>query len=77
MFVRQDWPQIQFIDDRDGCLLTSCVERIKVQKSAEEKGIKMQNSAINASLSSLQQQILGVLSHDPKASYEVTIRSLF
>ena len=70
----QDWPQIQFIDDRDGCLFTSCVERIKMQKSTEKKRVKVQNASINASinasLSSLQQLILGVLKEDPKASYE-------
>ena len=47
-----------------------------MQKWAEEKEIKMQNAAINASLSPLQQQILGVLSHDPKASYEVLVSKL-
>lgn len=70
----QDWPQIQFIDDRDGCLFTSCVERIKMQKLMEKKKVKMQdvsiNAPINASLSLLQQLILGVLNEDPKASYE-------
>ena len=66
----QDWPQIQFIDDRDGCLFTSCVERIKMQNLIEKKKLKMQDAPINASLSSLQQLILGVLNEDPKASYE-------
>ena len=70
----QDWPQIQFIDDRHGCLFTSCVERIKMQKLTEKKKVKMQdapiNAPINASLSSLQQLILKVLNEDPKASYE-------
>ncbi len=36
----QDWPQIQFIDDRDGCLFTSCVERSKGAKIDREKGLK-------------------------------------
>ncbi len=72
----QDWPQIQFIDDRDGCLFTSCVDRIKMQKTTEKKGLKVQNAPINASLPPLQQQILGVLSQDPKASYELLVSKL-
>ena len=36
----------------------------------------MQNAPINASLSPLQQQILGVLSQNPKASYELLVSKL-
>lgn len=44
----QDWPQIEFIDDCEGCLFTSCVQRIKIQTSAKEREIKVQNAPINA-----------------------------
>lgn len=61
----QDWSQIQFIDDRDGCLFTSCVSRIKVQIAP-----------INASLSPLQEKILEILRDNPKASYEFLMNKL-
>jgi len=72
----QDWPQIQFIDDRDGYLFTSCVQRIKMQKLGNEESLKVQNAPINASLSPLQQQILEVLREDPKVSYEFLVTKL-
>jgi ATP-dependent DNA helicase RecG len=47
-----------------------------MQKATEKTGLKVQNAPINASLSPLQQQILGVLSQDPKASYELLVSKL-
>lgn len=61
----------------------SCIARIKMRKDAkwvEKNEIKVQNASVNASvnasLSPLQQQILGVLSRDPKASYEALVSKL-
>ena len=72
----QDWPQIQFIDDRDGCLFTSFVERIKMQKLPNKEVLKMQDAPINAPLSYLQQQILEILHGDSRASYELLVTKL-
>lgn len=65
----QDWPQIQFIDDRDGCLFTSLVER-PVPSFSKKERLKGQDAPINASLSGLQIQILKIIENDPWAAYE-------
>lgn len=79
----QDWPQTQFIDDRDGCLFTSMVSRIKVQESKNKGALKVRehenapinaslniNAPINAPLSYLQMELLEIISQDSTASYE-------
>jgi ATP-dependent DNA helicase RecG len=84
----QDWSQIQFFDDRDSCLFTSCVERPKMTTSLIKENLKGQNAPINASinapinapinttLSDLQIQILKIIEEDSWASYEdIAIKS--
>ncbi len=65
----QDWPQIQFIDDRNGCLFTSLVER-PVPLLSKKEGLKGRDAPINAPLSDLQIQILKLIENDPWAAYE-------
>lgn len=69
----QDWPQTQFIDDRDGCLFTSLVER-PIMSSLRKKGALREyapiNAPINAPLSELQAQILKVIEESPWLAYE-------
>lgn len=65
----QDWPQIQFIDDRDGCLFTSLIER-PVQKERLKGQDAPINAPINAPLSDLQVQILKIIENDPWTAYE-------
>ena len=81
----QDWPQIIFIDDRDGCLFTSCVERIRAQNAPLNVNAPINepinaplnvNAPINESLSPLQQLILEILKEDPEASYELLVKKL-
>ena len=67
----QDWPQIQFVDDRDGCLFTTRIERIKVQKKSNKDALKMQNAPRNAPLSELQKKILEMIKENSTASYEI------
>lgn len=75
-----DWPQTQFIDDRDGCLFTSMVIRIKMQdlknKGALKVQIESENASINAPLSDLQKQILEVIREDSKVSYQLLMMKL-
>lgn len=73
----QDWPQTQFIDDRDGCLFTSVIERPIVSSLRKKKTLKGYapinapiNASINASLSELQVQILRVMEESPWIAYE-------
>jgi ATP-dependent DNA helicase RecG len=79
----QDWPQIQFIDDRTACTFTSIVTRIKMQetksipqKALDNDALKMQIASLNASLSDLQMHILEILLENPKASYEMVVTRL-
>ncbi len=70
----QDWPKIQFSDDRDGCTFTSTLERegssVKGAISINKGALKGQNASINASLSDLQIDILAIVRKNPKISYE-------
>lgn len=73
----QDWPQIQFIDDRNGCLFTSVVDRIKMHdiidsrpKDADIGALKMQVAPLIAPLSNLQIQIIEILKTDQRISYD-------
>ena len=77
----QDWSQIQFIDDREGCLFTSLVERSQTQiirgkreKLTEIEKLKGQNDPINdpinSSLSDLQMEILTIIEQDLSIAYE-------
>ena len=73
----QDWSQIQFIDDRDGCLFTSLVERLLIN-SLRKKEISGESDPINdpindpikAALSELQIQMLQVMGKSPSIAYE-------
>jgi predicted HTH transcriptional regulator len=69
----QDWPQTQFIDDRDGCLFTSLVERPVISSPRKKEILKEHapiNAPINAPLSELQEQILKVMEESPWIAYE-------
>ncbi|MEZ5315480.1 MAG: Lrp/AsnC family transcriptional regulator [Chlamydiales bacterium] len=77
----QHWSHIDFVEDREGCLFTSIIHRIKVhsspgnaKKSRNKGAIKVQNTPIkapkNAPLSPLQKQIIDLLIGNAKASYD-------
>lgn len=70
----QDWPKIQFIDDRNNCTFTSIIQRegvLNKEASSRNKGaLKGQNASINAPLSDLQIAILTLMKENPKISYE-------
>lgn len=76
----QDWPQTQFIDDRDGCLFTSMVTRIKMQDLMDKDALRVQiepeDASLNAPLSDLQEQLLDIIRQDSKASYELLMIKL-
>lgn len=72
-----DWPKINFMDDREGCLFTAIVWRIKVHDSYENDlgsknidanmDLKVQE---NAPLSALQEQIINCIRINNTISYE-------
>ncbi|HEV3270084.1 MAG TPA: RNA-binding domain-containing protein [Candidatus Rhabdochlamydia sp.] len=66
----QDWSKIQFIDDRDGCLFTSLIERIMPLREPNAPISAPINAPINAPVSELQIQILKIIKQDPWTAYE-------
>ncbi len=71
-----DWPQIDFADDRDGCLFTATVHRKSVSdlaladKGALKVQIKGQPAPINAPVTDFQVQLLGIIQANPAISYD-------
>ena len=71
-----DWPQIDFADDRDGCLFTATVHRKSVSdlaladKGALKVQIKGQPAPINAPITDFQVQLLGIIQANPAISYD-------
>jgi ATP-dependent DNA helicase RecG len=75
----QDWPQIQFTDNRKGCLFISCVQRIMAQNAplnTTNMPLSAPLTGENAPLSILQKQIIEILREDPKASYKLLVSKL-
>ena len=72
----QDWPLIEFIDDRNNCLFVSLIPRIKVLKVTNKGALKVQNAPINAPLSNLQKEILEIIQKDSNASYDALMIKL-
>lgn len=76
----KEWPDIDFIDDRQGVSFTVIIHRIKGQKKTTiaplnaNKGarptVKRHLPDINASLSDLQSQILALIRTDTTISYD-------
>ncbi len=74
------WFDIDFFDDREGCTFTAIIHRVKGHKTLSgaplnaNKGaivsIKGQSSGINAPLSDLQSQIVGLIRETPTISYD-------
>ena len=76
----EEWSDIEFIDDREGCSFTAIIHRIKGQKKTAnaplnaDKGapptIKGQDPDINAPLTDLQSQILRLVRTNVTISYD-------
>ena len=76
----EDWSDIEFVDDRDGCLFTAIIYRIKVHTRAKKastkadkdalKTLKVQNADTNAPLKDLQSQIMGLIRLTANISYD-------
>ena len=79
----EEWPEIDFIEDRDGCLFTVKVHRKSVEnlkkknlypEKQEDEGLKVQslseNAPINAPLSDLQVRILDMVRANPEETYD-------
>ncbi len=78
--VLEEWPDVEFIDDRDGCIFTVIVHRIKMHnrkgdapikenKGAKEE-LKVQDVDADAPLNALQGQILGLMRLTANISYD-------
>lgn len=70
----RDWPQIQFNDDREGCLFTTTVQRaiaLPLIKERLDDPINASiNAPINAPLPDLQEEILQIIEDNPWVAYE-------
>lgn len=75
-----EWSQIDFADDREGCLFTAKVHREPAEKLklADKGALKAQrktpvapiNAPINASLTDVQEQLLTFIRSNPSVSYD-------
>lgn len=73
----EDWPDIEFVDDREGCFFIAIIHRVKVHgkkapvKANKEanKALKVQSAEVNASLNDLQTQIIGLIRLTSNISY--------
>jgi ATP-dependent DNA helicase RecG len=72
----QDWPQIQFIDDREAYQFTTCIERLGRETSINKGALKVQIASRNAPLSELQEEILKIIGEDPSILYETLTTKL-
>ena len=78
------WPEIDFTDDREGCLFTATIHRksiellgqadkgaLKVQKKTGDAPINAPiNAPLNAPLTDLQMQLLDFIRSNPAISYD-------
>ena len=75
----EDWPDIEFVDDREGCLFIAIIHRAKVHGKTKKapvkankeanKALKVQSAEVNASLNDLQTQIIGLIRLTSNISY--------
>lgn len=74
----KDWPQIQFVDDRDGCIFKTIIQREQVKNPVLALLIKLGlqvpsgtvNETVNAPIPDLQMQILETMVDNRWISYE-------
>jgi len=77
--VLEDWPDIEFVDDREGCLFIAIIHRVKVHGKTKKapvkankeanKALRVQSAEVNASLNDLQTQIIGLIRLTSNISY--------
>ncbi|MCC5840387.1 MAG: putative DNA binding domain-containing protein [Opitutales bacterium] len=72
----EQWPEIEFFDDHDGCLFRVTVPRKPVEEldlvhaDAPEIRGAPKNAPINAPVTSLQMQMLDLIGLNPQATYD-------
>lgn len=83
----EEWPDIDFVDDRDGCTFKVIVHKhigsddpLKKAKKASDEDLKdhlsHKHEPINEPINELQDRILNYIRTNPNASYEDLSRSL-
>jgi ATP-dependent DNA helicase RecG len=71
-----EWPEIDFTDDRDGCLFIATIHRksmeqlIQPDKGALKVQKKAHDASINAPLTDFQIQLLDFIRSNPAISYD-------
>jgi ATP-dependent DNA helicase RecG len=72
----EEWPEIEFIDDHDGCLFQVTVTRKPVEEldlvdeDASKTTNAPTNAPINAPINDLQRQILQFIGSNPQITYD-------
>jgi ATP-dependent DNA helicase RecG len=70
----EGWPQIQFVDDRDGCTFKTIIQRVDVEnavsKLLEQQVNDTVNDTVNDPLSEVEIQILKLILKNPNISYQ-------
>ncbi len=85
--VLEEWSNINFYDDRDGCTFKVVIHRVKSQNeplkmpvNTEDKNLKVhllgEHEPLKEPLKDLQIQILNYIKTNPKASYDDLIGAL-
>ena len=83
----EEWPDIEFIDDREGCTFTVVVRRARIQDEPLKKTGKTTDQdlkvhltdkiePLNGPLTELQVQIVNFIRSNPRASYEELMEAL-
>lgn len=71
----EEWPEIEFVDDRAGCTFKAVIYRktdiasLKSGEVEDKLDLKMHDNVGDASLTDLQMQILKYIKNDPEISY--------
>lgn len=68
----EQWPQIEFVDDHDGCLFTVTVTRRPVEELnlLDAGALKNRDAPENAPINALQRQITEFIRSNPTTSYD-------
>ena len=83
----EEWPDIEFIDDREGCTFKVVVRRARIQDEPLKKAKKTTDQdlkvhltdkiePLNGPLTELQVQIVNFIRSNPRASYEELMEAL-
>lgn len=66
----EEWPDISFIDDREGCLFTATIHRHLKGQGVPQYDFENRYVGLNAPLNAVQMQIMALIQNSPAISYD-------